>query len=100
LHRPPPTPLPYTTLFRSHPEIRDLPGRMNHRMPPEGTIEEKFALRHRVRFTEGGVFARLFGTAEVMTNSLHGQGIKQPGKRVVRSEEHTSELQSRENLVC
>lgn len=66
-----------------HPEIRDLPGRMNHRMPPEGTIEEKFALRHRVRFSEGGPFARLFGAAEVMTNSLHGQGIKQPGKRIV-----------------
>jgi putative glutamine amidotransferase len=44
-----------------YPEIRDLPGRMNHRMPPEGTIEEKFALRHAVTFTEGGPFHRLFG---------------------------------------
>ena len=66
-----------------HPEIRDLPGRMNHRMPPEGTIEEKFALRHRVRFSEGGVFSRLFGAAEVMTNTLHGQGIKDAGRRIV-----------------
>lgn len=66
-----------------HPEIRDLPGRMNHRMPPDGTLEEKFALRHRVRFREGGPFARLFGAQEVMTNTLHGQGIKEPGKRVV-----------------
>jgi putative glutamine amidotransferase len=66
-----------------HPEIRDLPGRMNHRMPPDGTLEEKFALRHPVRFTPGGEFHRLFGAAEVMTNSLHGQGIKTPGHRVV-----------------
>ncbi|MEY3004317.1 MAG: hypothetical protein RLZZ491_1493 [Pseudomonadota bacterium] len=66
-----------------YPEIRDLPGRMNHRMPPDGTIEEKFALRHSVRFTQGGVFHRLFGACEVMTNTLHGQGIKQPGARVV-----------------
>lgn len=66
-----------------YPEIRDLPGRMNHRMPPEGTIEEKFALRHPVKFTPGGVFARLMGADEVMTNSLHGQGIKTPGARVV-----------------
>ena len=65
------------------PEIRDLPGRMNHRMPPDGTLEEKFALRHPVRFTEGGVFHRLLGAGEVMTNSLHGQGIKAPGARVV-----------------
>lgn len=66
-----------------YPEIRDLPGRMNHRMPPDGTLEEKFALRHMVRFAEGGVFHQLFGAPEVMTNTLHGQGIKQPGKRIV-----------------
>ncbi len=66
-----------------YPEIRDLPGRMNHRMPPDGTLEEKFALRHAVRFTEGGVFHRLFGAAEVMTNTLHGQGIKVAGRRIV-----------------
>ncbi len=46
-------------------------------------MEEKFALRHPVRFTEGGVFHRLMGAAEVMTNSLHGQGINRPGKRIV-----------------
>jgi putative glutamine amidotransferase len=66
-----------------YPEIRDLPGRDNHRMPPEGTLEEKFALRHKVTFTEGGVFHRLMGAREVMTNTLHGQGIKAPGRRIV-----------------
>ncbi len=65
-----------------HPEIRDLPGRDNHRMPPDGTLEEKFALRHAVRFTEGGPFARLMGAAEVQTNTLHGQGIDVAGPRV------------------
>ncbi len=66
-----------------HPEIRDLPGRDNHRMPPDGTLEEKFALRHIVTFTENGPFHRLMGAQQVMTNSLHGQGIKTPGARVV-----------------
>jgi len=66
-----------------HPEIRDLPGRENHRMPPEGTLEEKFALRHTVRFAKDGVFHRMMGAEEVMTNTLHGQGIKTAGKRVV-----------------
>jgi putative glutamine amidotransferase len=66
-----------------HAEIRDLPGRSNHRMPPDGTLEEKFALRHKVVLTEGGPFHRLFGATEVMTNTLHGQGIKQPGVRIV-----------------
>ena len=65
-----------------YPEIRDLPGRMNHRMPPDGTLEEKFALRHPVRFAAGGAFHRLLGAEEVMTNTLHGQGIKTPGNRI------------------
>ena len=66
-----------------HPEIRDLPGRLNHRMPPDGTLEEKFALRHEVRFKPGGVFARLTGSDRVMTNTLHGQGLVRLGERVV-----------------
>lgn len=66
-----------------HPEIRDLPGRDNHRMPPDGTLEEKFALRHDVTFSEDGVFHRLMGTQVVPTNTLHGQGIKEPGNRIV-----------------
>lgn len=66
-----------------HPEIRDLPGRDNHRMPPDGTLEEKFALRHTVNFTPDGVFARLMGSERVMTNTLHGQGIIEPGEGIV-----------------
>ncbi|GAA6162818.1 gamma-glutamyl-gamma-aminobutyrate hydrolase family protein [Pelagimonas sp. KU-00592-HH] len=65
-----------------YPEIRDLPGRDNHRMPPDGTLEEKFALRHVVTFSEGGVFHELMGSQKVMTNTLHGQGIKRAGTRV------------------
>ncbi|MEM6890385.1 MAG: gamma-glutamyl-gamma-aminobutyrate hydrolase family protein [Pseudomonadota bacterium] len=65
-----------------YPEIRDLPGRMNHRMPPDGTIEEKFELRHKITFRDSGVFHKVLGAREVMTNTLHGQGIKRPGHRV------------------
>lgn len=66
-----------------HPEIRDLPGRDNHRMPPDGTLEEQFALRHTVTFSQGGPFHQLMGCTEVMTNTLHGQGIEEPGSRVI-----------------
>lgn len=66
-----------------HPEIRDLPGRDNHRMPPDGTMEEKFAMRHIVTLTNGGPFSRLWGKTEVMTNSLHGQGILDGAERVI-----------------
>ena len=80
-----------------HPEIRDIPGRMNHRMPPDGTLEEKFAIRHKVILEPGGVFARLFGAEEVMTNTLHGQGVVEPGPRVRiegRAEDSTPEALS------
>lgn len=66
-----------------HPEIRDLPGRMNHRMPRDVDISEQFAHRHDVRFAKGGVFERLFGAEVVRTNTLHGQGILEPGKDIV-----------------
>jgi putative glutamine amidotransferase len=66
-----------------YPEIRDLPGRMNHRMPPDGTIEEKFALRHDVRLEPGSIFIELWGKDVIRTNTLHGQGIKVPGPRIV-----------------
>lgn len=66
-----------------HPEIRDLPGRMNHRRPPgDVSREEIFRLRHKVHLDPGGIFAGLYGTTEIETNTLHGQGIVRPGDRV------------------
>ena len=72
-----------------HPEIRELPGRMNHRMPrlpngePHPDLAVIFADRHDVRLTPGGTFATLLGCATIRVNSLHGQGILRPGKRIV-----------------
>lgn len=72
-----------------HPEIRELPGRVNHRMPrldngdihPDPTVV--FADRHTVTLTPGGAFATLYGRATIRVNSLHGQGILDPGRRIV-----------------
>ncbi len=66
-----------------HPEIRDIPGRINHRMPPNGTLEEKFAYRHKINFSKGGKFEKLFESNEVIVNSLHGQGIDIIGDKVI-----------------
>src|ERR1700726_5076059 len=72
-----------------HPEIRDLPGRMNHRMPrlENGEIHPDpgviFADRHDVSLVPGGAFAKLLGCETIRVNSLHGQGILEPGERVV-----------------
>jgi len=72
-----------------HPEIRDIPGRMNHRMPrlESGEIHPDplviFADRHDVALLPGGAFAKILGCDKIRVNSLHGQGILEPGKRVV-----------------
>jgi len=66
-----------------HPEIRDLDGRMNHRMPPDGTLEEKFAIRHPVNFRNDGNFSKILGSTRIETNTLHGQGIAEVGNRLV-----------------
>ena len=72
-----------------HPEIRELPGRMNHRAPrlDNGEFhpdpEVVFADRHDVNLVPDGALARLFGRETIRVNSLHGQGICGPGERIV-----------------
>jgi putative glutamine amidotransferase len=72
-----------------HPEIREIPGRMNHRAPrlENGDIHPDpnvvFADRHEVKLAENGWFAEVLGCPAIRVNSLHGQGILEPGKRVV-----------------
>jgi putative glutamine amidotransferase len=72
-----------------HPEIRELPGRMNHRAPrlENGELHPDlavvFADRHAIRLTPGGFFAKLLGCEIIRVNSLHGQGILEPGRRIV-----------------
>ncbi|MEP3436886.1 MAG: gamma-glutamyl-gamma-aminobutyrate hydrolase family protein [Hoeflea sp.] len=72
-----------------HPEIRELPGRINHRMPrletgeihPDPTVI--FADRHDVKLVPDGVFARILGRDLIRVNSLHGQGVLKLGDRLV-----------------
>jgi putative glutamine amidotransferase len=72
-----------------HPEIRELPGRMNHRMPrlDNGEIHPDqdvvYGDRHDVHLVKDGAFAKIFGKETIRVNSLHGQGILEPGQRVI-----------------
>src|SRR5436309_6154715 len=96
IRRPPRSTLfPYTTLFRSC--IAKLPGACEH-------VRESVASRfHR----EG--FPPPWGNGHIKVNrvsrdSVDGASLSPKTSahdtNVGRSEEHTSELQSRENLVC
>ncbi len=71
-----------------HPEVSEIPGRMNHRAPRIATGEFHpdpavvFAERHEVRLTKGGILEQMLGTTTIRVNSLHGQCILTPGSRI------------------
>src|SRR5436309_4506545 len=80
IRRPPRSTLfPYTTLFRSFRSIWDITG--SNSGPPKKVVSIRDLARIQNKFTFVTILKRT-----------------QPAAR--RSEEHTSELQSRENLVC
>src|SRR5687768_17647828 len=89
IRRPPRSTLfPYTTLFRSHdPGLRPV----------------RADLRGRAQMA-GGRMARLLRAAAVLADSAAGAELPHAARLVGagerRSEEHTSELQSRLHLVC
>src|SRR5690606_41202778 len=94
LRRPPrSTLLPYTTLFRSQPgqRVENRPGELVH-------VGAARPLRCRL-FDLLGVASRpvvALGAGQIEVE-LDVDGCR---PQRLRSEEHTSELQSRENLVC
>src|SRR3712207_8020060 len=92
IRRPPRSTLfPYTTLFRSVLAHR-LPAEWLHEVArADGTVVE-------VAVLIGGGSAAHGGTS-IRARQRPGDGTS-PHPRVRRSEEHTSELQSRQYLVC
>jgi putative glutamine amidotransferase len=61
-----------------HQRVHELPGRLNHRSrkdSPDGA----YGPAHSVALRPGGLLVSLAGSAEVMVNSLHSQGIDRPG---------------------
>jgi putative glutamine amidotransferase len=60
--------------------IFELPDRFNHRRRrgPMRQDSERYGPAHLVHLSPGGRLVGLAGSAEVMVNSLHGQGIDRP----------------------
>src|SRR2546430_2897071 len=96
IRRPPRSTLfPYTTLFRSP----DEPARGRDLAVPAPARRESGGL---VSLGRGGPRARSRrGQTHPALDRLRGLPlVPRHGSRIVRSEEHTSELQSQSNLVC
>src|SRR5690606_41705296 len=99
IRRPPPrsTRFPYTTLFRSEGKNQDDRGDRQHLRQRKLRVgrEERLGDVLVDDFRDAGAVAQVLverRTAEDGDPDARDQGR--------RSEEHTSELQSRENLVC
>jgi putative glutamine amidotransferase len=60
--------------------IFEMPGRFNHRRRQGPmSLDERYGPAHLVALSEGGRLRELAGgAAEIMVNSLHGQGIERP----------------------
>ncbi len=64
--------------------IFEMPGRFNHRRRKGPmTLDERYGPAHSVALAPEGLLARLAGAAEIMVNSLHGQGIDRPAPDLV-----------------
>src|SRR3712207_7320566 len=83
IRRPPRSTLfPYTTLFRS------IVNTFYH-----GALEQQDREVALAKFRNGSINF-------LVTTDLAARGLDVPNIRYIRSEEHTSELQSRQYLVC
>jgi putative glutamine amidotransferase len=58
-----------------HQRVHDVPGLMDHREAKSAPFDEQYAPSHPIALVPGSVFETWAGGAEVMVNSLHGQGI-------------------------
>lgn len=65
-----------------HIAVHDLPGRIDHRAPPEASLQDRFALRHRVRLRPDGPIAHIVGGNDIMINSVHRQAIDRVAERL------------------
>src|SRR5690606_40209515 len=94
--RPPPlsTLFPYTTLFRSTIPLNATLSALQERIEELETPEANQPMEHE------GDENLVSSEADVAVSLITGSDGNQLVFIGVRSEEHTSELQSRENLVC
>src|SRR5690606_41427896 len=86
---------PYTTLFRS---VFDLIGRVDAAALSE--IGSYVGALYLVGWSVGGMTFGYLGDRVGRVRAFAGTFLLYSAFTLARSEEHTSELQSRENLVC
>src|SRR5690606_41571193 len=88
--------LPYTTLFRSW--RADMPQILMPALSP--TMEEGKLAKWLVKVGDSVKSGDVLAEIETDKATMEVESVDEGVVKELRSEEHTSELQSRENLVC
>ncbi|BCG22228.1 glutamine amidotransferase [Pseudomonas tohonis] len=67
-----------------HQKVHEVEGLMDHREPADEPLEVQYAPRHPVHVQPGGILAGIGLPAEILVNSIHGQGVERlaPGLHV------------------
>jgi len=63
-----------------HHSVHALPGRVDHRSPPQEDVDAWFGMRHHVHITPGGLLEPILGQ-NAHVNSVHYQGIAEVAPR-------------------
>ena len=58
-----------------HQHVHEIPGRLDHREPPDVPLDQEYAPAHPIHISKDGMLGQLSGLSEAMVNSLHHQGI-------------------------
>lgn len=66
-----------------HQEVHTVPGFLMHRENRDASLDSQYGPAHEVRFTSGGLLARITGRDSSMVNSLHSQGVDRLGDGLV-----------------
>ena len=65
---------------RLHQKVHETPGFNDHREDLNDELDLQYAPVHSVHLAPESLLASIAGSAEVMVNSLHGQGLHTPGR--------------------
>jgi len=66
-----------------HQKVHEVDGLEDHREDLDDPLDAQYAPAHPVTLAAGGLLARIAGTEVVHVNSLHGQGVRHPGRGLV-----------------
>src|SRR3546814_17784371 len=64
-----------------HARLHEVEGRMDHRMRRVDDMDLRYGLRHAMRFTAGGRFAKIAGAPAIPVNPMPRQRVHRPADR-------------------